>query len=162
MELLRRRPALIIVILTVLIGAMGTALTDGIDFMVTPLPVPKLMAGLGMSTNGILALVAMVMVYRNLHRYEERWTWQEAAFARGTFLIVFAGVLGYLARAFTDPSVTLGTPVYTIGILFLIYASVRPPERFGEDEDLTLAEYHKAQAALDDRFRDVLKNRRSQ
>ena len=134
MGLIRRRPAAGVVVLVLIVAVVGVVL-EGFDFIAAPLPVPRFWAAMGMTTNLVLATIAMVLVYRNLHRYEEQWTWQERGFSRGTFLIIFAGSIGYFARAFTDPSATLGTPVYTIGALWLIWASVRSPERFEENSD---------------------------
>lgn len=134
MKRLTGRPALIIVTLVLVFGIVGSIVTRDIGFMASPLDVPDVVAGLGMKINGVLAGLCMILVYRNLHRFEDQWTWQERGFSRGVFLVIFAGVLGYLARAFTEPTVTMGTPVYTVGILWIIWASVRSPERF-EDSD---------------------------
>lgn len=133
-QFIRNRPSLCIVIVTVIVGIIGTILGDGWGFLVRPLPVPRFWAMLGMTTNCVLATIAMIYVYRNLHRFERDWTWQERGFSRGTFLIVFAGSLGYFGRAFTEPSATLATPVYTIGVLWLIWASIRIPERFDKED----------------------------
>ena len=131
-HLLRHRPALIILItlITVLIIGVSGSIISGPLFVVQPLPVPKFWAGIFLTVNAALGLVALCLVYRNLHRFEKLRTWQERGFSRGAFLVVFAGFLGSLARAFTEPTVSLGTPVYLIGILFIIWASIRSPERF--------------------------------
>ena len=123
--------------LCVVVGAISLigSFVYGADFLIRPLPFPEMVAGVWFAFNWALAIMAAYLVSRNSLTFRERWTWQEMAFSRGVFLLLFGAVLGYTARIFNDPTVTLAAPLFTIGLLLLIWASVRFPERF-EDEDV--------------------------
>lgn len=135
LNLVRRRPLLVIVSTVLVVAVVGTILGDGYEFLARPLPFfSKGAAGTWAIFNVLISLVTMGVVYRNIYRYETKWTWQELAFSRGAFLLVFAGWLGYLARIQT-PVVSLGTPLFSLGVLAMLYASLRPPVRFEEEDD---------------------------
>jgi len=128
-DLVRQHLAFVICGTTTLVAIAGSII-NGLSFVTDPIPFPALAAGVWMTINGILAAVAIFAIYRNVTRYRDILTWQEFSFARGVFIVIFAGLMGYMARAFEDPSITLGTPVFTIGILYLIWASLNRPVRF--------------------------------
>lgn len=131
---LRTYPVAIVVTLVMAGGLFGT-IVYGPSFITRPWPVPPLLAGAWMAFNLCLAVIAFAFIYRNLYRHINDLTWQELGGARGTLLLLFAGFLGYLGRAFTEPSITMGTAVYTVAALTLIWSTVRPPERFEGNHD---------------------------
>lgn len=129
-ELLRRRPVTIIVGLTIIFVIVGVFIT-GWDLILDPLPVSSEIAGYWFTFNLALSVMAFVLIWRNLSIFEQFWNWQELIFLRGVLLFVFGAALGYLARAFSDnPSISLGTPMSTLGLMLLIYGSIHKPERF--------------------------------
>lgn len=128
-ELVTRRPV------TLLVGATLTVIVIGLvkygwDFLLTSLPVPENVATIWYLINFVMSLIAFAVIWRNLSQFEPLWTWQEAAFLRGSLLMVFGSSLGYISRAFDEPRVSLGTPFFTIALVLLVQAALRPPERF--------------------------------
>lgn len=129
-DLLRRRPVTVVVALTFVVMIIGV-IFHGWDFILDPLPVSGNIAGYWFTFNLALSVMAFVLIWLNLSRFEERWNWQELVFLRGVLLLVFGASLGYLARAFGDnATLSLGTPLSTVGLMLLIYGSIRMPERF--------------------------------
>lgn len=88
----------------------------------------------------ILAFTTLVLIIRNLRAHYDDWTWQERAFARGTYVLVFTSITGpagrvALAYDALDPALGVGLiylslTTLTIGILFLLYSSIGKPIRF--------------------------------
>lgn len=126
---LRDYPVATTVTLVSIGGVVGT-IVFGLGFIAKTWPVAPLWAGVWMCFNICLAVIAFACIYRNMYRSMTHLTWQERGFTRGVLLLLFAGVLGYLARAFSQPTVSMGSAVFTLSCLVLIWATVRPPERF--------------------------------
>lgn len=128
MRLIRRYPVSVTFVVVAVVTVVGM-LVYGPSFLTTALPLDPWVAKTWMLCNVFLAAIGMFTVYRKLNRYLQHWTWQEAGVLRATFLLVFAAFMGYLGRVFDGPTLTLGTPLWTAGILTLIWATIRPSVR---------------------------------
>lgn len=125
----RWRIALAVLALTVIILLIGTVVV-GWDFAGSQLPITASWARFWLAFNGGLALGGMVSVYRNLWRYQEQWTWQEVNYSRGVFIFLLGTMIAYWSRLIHHPSVSVGTPLLSIGLMMIIYATAGSPLRF--------------------------------
>lgn len=131
-KIARRRVFLASFVLMLGVVALGTFLS-GPDFIVTPLPINQWWANFWLTFNGVLAFVTLGSVYRNLLLFEDDWTWQEISIIRGICWVLAGSAIGYITRVYTHSgSVTLGTPAITLGMLALLYGTLRTPVRFEE------------------------------
>lgn len=127
LEYVRRHPVGITLALTGAVAIVGTILHPG--FLSHPLPIPEWISQVWFGINFFLFIIASVLTYRLLVRFENEWTWQETAFIRGSLLIMGGGILALAARLFHDPAATLGTPLISAGVLLIIWAALSDPER---------------------------------
>lgn len=132
MSLVRRYPVTVICTL-VGVGSVVGMIIDGPHFLTRAIRVPEPVAQVWMLMNLFLVLGALFYVGRNMIVFIGGWNWQELGYNRGTFMLLFAGALGYLGRVFESPAITLGTPLFTAGVLMIIWATVRPPERLEKE-----------------------------
>jgi hypothetical protein len=128
-----QRRILTVIAVLVFLGVVIGVARDGWDFLSSTIELPGSMATIWFLFNSILALGAMVAVKRSLLAFADEWTWQEVAFSRGVFMVMLGSVLGYMSRAWDTTGISLGTPLFTLGVLWLISAMVRPPERFEKE-----------------------------